>query len=136
MVGRTYQVSASGIGCRIACVKAETGNSSAIGIRRTPQRGAGRRALSRAWACEGRSRKGPREAERGREGTSGAERGRAGPSGTEGGRVGPSEAEGGRAGPTGAKRDESTPAVFLLLVPRSSQGLEVHEGLSRLVLHH
>ena len=125
MVGRTYQVSASGIGCRIACVKAETGNSSAIGIRRTPQRGAGRRALSRAWACEGRSRKGPREAEGGRGRPSGVERERAGTSEAE-------RTELGRGGPSG---DERTPAVFFLLVPRSCQGLEVHEGLSCLVLH-
>ena len=111
MVRRTYQVSASGIGCRIACVEGETRDSSTTGIRRTPQGGAGRRAPSGAWARERRSRKRPRGAEGSRAGPSGVERSREGPSETESGRAVPSRAERGRGGPSGAER---TPAVFCL----------------------
>ena len=85
VVGRTHQVSICGIGCRIACDKAETGDSSAIGIRRMPQRGAGRRAHSCPSVSEGR-RVGHMPAPGHVRG--GAEQGPAGPRGAEGGRSG------------------------------------------------
>ena len=85
VVGRTHQVSICGIGCRIACDEAETGDSSAIGIRRMPQRGAGRKAHSCPWVSEGR-RMGHMPAPGHVRG--GGEQGQAGPRGAEGGRSG------------------------------------------------
>ena len=85
VVGRTYQVSASGTGRRITWDEAETGDSSAIGIRRMPQRGAGRKAHSCPWVSEGR-RMGHMPAPGHVRG--GGEQGQAGPRGAEGGRSG------------------------------------------------
>ena len=73
----------------------QTGDSSAIGIRRMPQRGAGHNAHSCTWAREGRW-VGHMPA----------------PGRVRGG------AEQGLRGPSGPIRDKRTPAVFFLLVPR------------------
>ena len=79
----------------------------------------------------------PKEAEKGRRGPSGAERGRAESRGAERDREWPSGAERGRAGPRGAERGrEDTCCVLPFGSQVSCQGLEVYEGLSRLVLHH
>ena len=95
MVDRVYQVSASGIGCRIPCVEARTRDSSAIGMRGMPQRRAGRRTHACAWPGRVRG------------GASGAEQGQ-----------------------------EDTCCVLPFGSQVSCQALEVHDGLSRLVLHH